>query len=512
MHRSITTLVFSLLFIAVHANGVRPPAGGCVFDLGPDTVLCPGAALSLNVSVTPGAVYTWTGVGLNCTNCTTPVFTGISAGTYTIIGLMVTPDCVLTDSVQITVSAAATLAVSADTTVCPGSVVNITAMTSLPGTFVWSNGEIKQAFADTVEQTTTYAVVYTYGNGCTLTDSVTVTVTGNSAPFDFPDDTELCAGESIQLNSIATPGATYSWTSVPAGFTSTAATPTVTPAATTTYVLTATFGQCTRTESLVVTVYDAMLAVTPDTMICSGESIALMANGGLTGNYVWSTGQATASFTVQPAATTTYSVTFTYGNNQCSATGDVTITVKPGFTVRIEADPDTTELNPGDVVELTAIVVPSQNLSNFTFAWTQGSTLLGSGEMVTVTAPVGLLDSVVNYALVATAPNGCSADTAIAFRLLQSIVEFPTAFTPNGDDFNNVFTMVLPEGRATIDRMQIFNRWGQLVFESTEPNAGWDGRINGADAPTDLYLYKVWWRSSIGALQPVRVGEVTLLR
>ncbi|MGI9160772.1 MAG: gliding motility-associated C-terminal domain-containing protein, partial [Saprospiraceae bacterium] len=88
----------------------------------------------------------------------------------------------------------------------------------------------------------------------------------------------------------------------------------------------------------------------------------------------------------------------------------------------------------------------------------------------------------------------------------------PNAFTPNGDEYNSTFGLVVLEGTAMVENMQIYNRWGQLVFESTDPNARWDGRYNGEDQPSDVYLYVIRWRRADGALQPVLKGDVFLLR
>jgi gliding motility-associated-like protein len=68
------------------------------------------------------------------------------------------------------------------------------------------------------------------------------------------------------------------------------------------------------------------------------------------------------------------------------------------------------------------------------------------------------------------------------------------------------------EGNLTIERMEIFNRWGGKIFEETGANASWDGNVNGQKAPSEVYIYRITFRRGDGALQPTRVGEVTLLR
>lgn len=88
---------------------------------------------------------------------------------------------------------------------------------------------------------------------------------------------------------------------------------------------------------------------------------------------------------------------------------------------------------------------------------------------------------------------GCS-DTLVQYIdiLPLNVVHWPNAFTPNGDGLNEFF---LPKGYFIGFRkfqFQIFNRWGQLIFESDDPNKGWDGRYpdSGQFAPAGSYAYR----------------------
>jgi gliding motility-associated-like protein len=63
--------------------------------------------------------------------------------------------------------------------------------------------------------------------------------------------------------------------------------------------------------------------------------------------------------------------------------------------------------------------------------------------------------------------------------------------------------------------MQVFNRWGEQVFESFEVNVGWDGTFNGEQAPVDVYVYRVQYyaiREGVRTLVMNEKREVTLLR
>lgn len=119
-------------------------------------------------------------------------------------------------------------------------------------------------------------------------------------------------------------------------------------------------------------------------------------------------------------------------------------------------------------------------------------------------------------------PNGCmSIDTVEkgAIARASQILMVPTAFTPNpagsnggqvgGDGENDVFYPFV-KGMSNMT-MQVFNRWGQPMFESRKINYGWDGYYRGKIAPTDTYVYRIVAQFSNGESQTF-VGDVTLLR
>jgi gliding motility-associated-like protein len=89
-------------------------------------------------------------------------------------------------------------------------------------------------------------------------------------------------------------------------------------------------------------------------------------------------------------------------------------------------------------------------------------------------------------------------------------VVFPTAFTPNGDGRNDV---LMPLGTRNVKTMtfEIWNRWGQLVFSSSDPTKGWDGNYQGSSAQTGVYAYLIKYTVSDGE-DKVLKGNVTLIR
>ncbi len=489
-------------------NVSLPPA----YRFPTDRILCGGQSVTLNEIFDPGATYTWTS--------TDPAF-----GTFTGPQPVITPtqktvtyflkanngSCSVEDELTITV-ANGTLEAFGDTSICQGAIAVLSANTNLPGTLQWNNGAGSGSAVNvSPSETTTYTVTFNFGSDCQLTDSVTVIVDGQIAPVQFPDDLALCPGESVTLNSLITPGATYAWSSAPGTFTSTLPNPQVTPTQTTEYTVTTTLGNCVSTQSVDVVVFSGVtLTLNNDTTICAKESVTLTANGSVTGSYVWTPGGSTGStLNVTPAATTTYQVVYTYGDG-CTLAESVEVEVKLNFAAEILATPDTSIINLGESIDLFAKVSPSQSLAGFQYTWFENATLLsGTTEQITVKPEV--TDSTVTYLVEIISPAGCRQTDAITFRLIQPQVVFPNAFTPNGDQVNSTFKMVVLEGFATVEQMEIYNRWGQKVFDSKDPAAAWDGRTDGKEAPSDVYACTVRWRRGDGSLV-IYVGEITLLR
>lgn len=93
----------------------------------------------------------------------------------------------------------------------------------------------------------------------------------------------------------------------------------------------------------------------------------------------------------------------------------------------------------------------------------------------------------------------CSADS----------LYIPNAFTPNGDGANDVFRVVAHEGSELVSSLEIYDRWGEKVYEN-RGDAYWDGTIDGKPAPSDVYVYIV--SVTCGELVGKRYGDVTLLR
>jgi gliding motility-associated-like protein len=116
-----------------------------------------------------------------------------------------------------------------------------------------------------------------------------------------------------------------------------------------------------------------------------------------------------------------------------------------------------------------------------------------------------------NISLKSTSLGGCS-DTIIANITLApyNFVKLPSGFSPNGDSRNETFG-ILRAGELEIEEFKIFNRWGNIVFETIDKNEKWDGRRKGKDQDVGTYIYYIKGKDKNGEVVEIK-GNFTLLR
>ena len=105
----------------------------------------------------------------------------------------------------------------------------------------------------------------------------------------------------------------------------------------------------------------------------------------------------------------------------------------------------------------------------------------------------------------------CVLVDSITIRWCEPCLAIPNAFTPNGDGVNDFFAPILQCPFPDYN-LQVFNRWGQLVFESQDPEKGWDGTFDGLPAPSEVYFYQLSYQEFQGTQGQRRQGDLVLLR
>lgn len=165
--------------------------------------------------------------------------------------------------------------------------------------------------------------------------------------------------------------------------------------------------------------------------------------------------------------------------------------------------PEDLTLNLGESVELTAI--PNFTASNINW---QPAIELSCSDCL---SPIASPSSSTIYQLTLANDNNCIWEGQVSILVEQQGIYIPNAFSPNGDGSNERFEPEINSAVTQINGIQIFDRWGALVFESTADTPYWDGQINGEAAPQGIYVYHIEWTDISGKLQQER-GDVMLVR
>lgn len=125
--------------------------------------------------------------------------------------------------------------------------------------------------------------------------------------------------------------------------------------------------------------------------------------------------------------------------------------------------------------------------------------------------PVAVLQSDIRYVLTASAAAGCATTDTITIKVVKGPAFYvPNAFTPNGDGKNDRFRF-LPVGMQRVNYFRVYNRYGQLVYQSADPSRGWDGTVNGKLQAAGTFVWMVDGVDYDGQKQFYR-GTVTLIR
>ena len=349
-------------------------------------------------------------------------------------------------------------------------------------------------------------IAVTDDNGCQASATALVPLTNNLTDT-MGTVPVTCQGVGVTLPDTSN-GASFSWAPADGLSSSTVASPIAMPSATTTYTVTATLGVCNQTAGVTVTVLPAPVATAgvSDT-ICPGKSVQLQGAGG--GQYQWSpaiylSDSTAADPTVQqPASTVTYHLTVT-GANGCSSINPAATTVVVTPAPKISAGDDTSVII-GQPLQLNAVDVDSTGFTSYTWSPAQGL------SDPNIADPTTVITADITYTVVATTPSGCSATGTIVIGAAKTTgIIVPNAFTPNNDGRNDILK-VTTFGIQSLKYFRVYNRWGQLVFNSSNEGDGWNGSIGGQPAPTGAY---VWMAAGIDYHgRPVQQeGTVLLIR
>lgn len=451
---------------------------------------------------------------------TTPDFTGLSSGNYTIqvfdANLLPSPvystTLYVSSAPNITASATASLCEVNNGTITVDYVVGGGGQTPISYSLDQEAGPYGQTGATvatfTDQAAGSYIVYAQDADGC-IGQATVVVGQSIDLTLTMPDDTTICDGTSVLLKPTSN-AFSFAWTPATglsnAAISEPVATPTTSPA---TYTLTATLGVCTMTGTVTVNINPAPVAaaVSP-VQTCYGKSVELQGSGGV--SYQWSPSTNLSNpnqqdpILVDPHSNATYHLSVSDANG-CVSLEPATVVVNVVPPLKVFAGDDTSVVS-GQTVPLNAVDIDGAGFTQY--AWTPASGLSNAG----VENPTAVVSETITYTVTATAPDGCQGVDSMTIKAFTSQADIfvPNAFTPNNDGHNDLLRAI-PIGITQFKYFTVYNRWGQAVFTTTNASVGWDGTLGGNTLPPGTFVWVAAGVDYTGRLVQ-RKGVVILIR
>jgi gliding motility-associated-like protein len=403
--------------------------------------------------------------------------------------------------VPVTVNPLPVLNINASSTlICSGNTVGLSA--SGATSFTWMPGTINSpSYVVTPSVSSNYSVIG-FDAKCFGASNVSVTVVPTPTLLLAYSSQSLCYGSTLQVSCSG--AASYSWS--PLGLIASASnsgiiTSFLTGNSDFTVAGANTYGtlSCIDTETFFVSVVPPVVPlISKSVTICSGEKANLYVNGGNTWQWLPS-GIAdypnNFSVNVSPSITTIFSVNASV-NGICPETATVLVNVIPTPTVFAGHD---TIINIGDQVDLHA-----EGNGNVRWAGEENISCIGC-RSITVFPLTGTC-----YTAQISNQYGCNSQDEVCIEVMNDYgVYIPNSFTPNGDGLNDVFKVSLYGIRSY--RLDIFDRWGEHLFSTSDLGAGWNGIYLGRPCQMDVYVYRLKYEPYKGK-PGEKAGLVNLIR
>lgn len=435
-----------------------------LFDLGPDMLLCAGDTLQLSTFLSNDYPHFW-----QDSSTANQVLVLVSGNYWVFVSNACGEN---SDTVVAVFSSQPQIDLGNDTLLCQGESLALNATFPFAN-YSWSNG------LQTSEIQVLVAGDYhvTVSNHCgTTTDSVQIHF-DDSLTVDLGSDRNGCFGVPKTLTATVSGDASYRWSTDDVSETTI-----VNDAGT--YWLEVSNVCGFAADTIEVFLIDLPTVQLPaDTQMCANDSI-WVAGLSSSGSLLWNNGSTVPSRWIAQAGWHWLTAT-----NYCGEARDsMLVLVEPNPQISLGADQ---QICPGEQLRLQPYP------PNLNYEWQDGSfgnrfDAREAGEYW-----------VVGHTLLA-----CSGSDTVLIQLCPALW-VPNAFTPDGDQLNDVFRV---KGEQLQDfQLQVFNRWGELLFETRNPEAGWNGMFQGELAPQGVYSWRLFFINA-DREEEVRAGKVTLIR
>ncbi|MCE9540485.1 MAG: gliding motility-associated C-terminal domain-containing protein [Bacteroidetes bacterium] len=510
--------------------------------------ICNGGAVSIPLTSTLVSSYSWVATdNLNTTGeSITPqagsplsdlianTSVSVQSVIYTVTPTSTTDGCVgIPQTITITVIPTPVITSLITDSICSDGTVVIPLTSNVPSVYAWIATDNVNTTGESTTSQTGSPLTNTLTNNTTSTQNVIYTVTPTSSPdgcagtpqvvninvfgeftADFDFVKTPCTNQLTFYDSSAVAPFSWLW-HFDDGDSSIIQNPIHTYTSAGTYdiqLIASTVNGCKDTV-----VVQANLAplipvlVSPNDTICLGNSMQLLASGGV--SYTWSpsvglSGDDIADPIASPDTSTTYTVsiiTVDVFGDTCVQYQTTTVSVTNPALYSIAATTDADTLLQGQSTTIHAITDPS-----LTVIWQPSINLNNSGSFNPIAGP----QSTTTYTVSILDSDGCPKTASVTIYVMPkecdvANVFVPNTFTPNGDGNNDVLYVRGKEIKELY--FAVYNRRGELIFETTDKNKGWNGMYNGAKSDPDVFAWYLRAKC-FNEDELVNKGNVTLIR
>jgi gliding motility-associated-like protein len=487
--------------------------------------ICAGDTLKFTTTESVAGVnYQWVGPHGFSSTLQNPVIAPVAAVNSGSYQLTVEPGpCQALGLISVSVNDSPTLTVTNNSPLCAGDTLRFNAVTSVGATISWigpynfsSNINTPTRAPAIVEYSGIYTINTVSLGGCTNTVYDTVVINATPAnPYspwlqycqDFDAPPLQAIGSNIMWYPSSVPGTPGS---------AIAPTPATNIIGATFYYLNQTVAGCTsKMDSTLITIRPKpLISTTPGVAVCPGDTTRIGVSDTGKANiyyhwepYMYISDTSVSNPLIKPIASVAYTVV---GTNDfgCKDTAGIDIIVHPAAVVYIPTSADnfgdSIILFPGDTVRFNI----QTNCVNFN--WFPPQTLSDPASSNPIANPLNNT----KYIVTASTIDGCVTQDSVSVYIRDAtVINVPNAFTP-GHGVNNKFKLST-RGIAFLRYFRVYDRWGVLLFETTDINEGWDGSYKGAPQPLGVYVYSIDAVTTTGggvSKDQFLNGNVTLLR
>ncbi len=500
---------------------VSDEGGPDIFNVTVQNATCAAANGAIIIEVSGGTlpyIYNWEdtnnpGVSIG----TSDVVTDLAEGEYTVV-VTDAVGCSTFESVVITDTEGLSIETNSSNPTCGennGAVAVLVMGGTYYYTYQWSDGSTTQA-VDSLPAGT-YTLTVTDTDGCMGTAEI-VLESGGDIAFETNVLDAGCSGSqdgTITVQNVSGGTAPYLY-AVGGMFTTDSIFTNLNPGTYDVIVQDAEGCEAATSATIATTSTDIILFETSVTdadclQSNNGTITVLNVSGGAGAPYLYSVGGIPGTDSIfTDLSVGTYEV-IVQDSIGCQASTSVNI--QSASTLELDYG-DEVSIDLGESVDLFPTANFPIDTVNYTWEWSQDSTLIFNDFPYNPTAqPV----TTTTYTVTVTNSEGCTVSDEITIRIRRNRDVFiPNVFSPNFDGKNDVFMIYGGIGISQISSMQVFNRWGDMVFENTnfgtdDPAQGWDGTHRGRELNPGAYVYYIVVEFIDGTTDTYR-GDVTIVK